>query len=497
MIKANGYNSLLTNRAREKDLYKRLGFSADGTFYVSAAGQHTFKTGVQFEQISNDVADIEQQPHVTVAWDIARTTLDGRTVRGQYGYYSWRQFGTLGKVQVNNVGLFLQDTWAVNNKLTINVGIRTEQEDVPSYRENLDGIKFSFADKFAPRVGVAYDLKGDGKWKVYGSWGVFYDTMKLELPRGAFGGDVWVEDYYPLNTLEWNTLGVNGNFPGTKIESVDYRIPSNDPSCPECGAIDPELKPFKSQELVFGVEHELSSRMSVSARYVHKQVDRAIEDVGVIVPGIGEVFYIANPGEGVATTIEAATCPTCPGLPEIKRDYDALELKFIKRFADNWTFNASYTFSHLNGNYPGLASSDEVARVAPNVTRLFDGLVMAYRPGGEAVYGVLNTDRPHQIKLNGAYSLPTRTTIGAVFRIGIGHPGHAPGQHDQLAAGVLRGPRERRPHACADGHRPQRAAGHPAGWPLQGRDRPQRPEPVRPEGRGRRVARRDPAEPPG
>jgi len=422
MIKANGYSNLLTNRAVDRDKYERLGWTADGTFFVNAAGQHTFKTGIQYEYISNDVADVEQQPNITVAWDIARTALDGRTVRGQYGYYSWREFGTLGKVSVSNIGLFFQDAWTVSNKLTINAGIRTEREDVPSYRSNLDGIKFSFGDKLAPRAGFAYDLKGDGKWKMFGSWGIFYDVMKLELPRGSFGGDVWVEDYYTLDTLEWNQIGVNGNFPGTFIEAVDYRIPSNDPACPECGAVDPDLKPFKQQELVFGMEHELSPRMAVSARYVHKQVDRAIEDVGVIVAGIGEVFYIANPGEGVATFIEAEQCPTCPALPKVKRDYDAIELKLNRRFADNWSAGVSYTYSRLYGNYPGLASSDEIARVSPNVTRLFDGLVMAFAPGGEEVYGRLNTDRPHSFKASGVYQFPTRTTLGAVFRAGQGIP---------------------------------------------------------------------------
>ena len=43
--------------------------------------------------------------------------------------------------------------------------------------------------------------------------------MKLELPRGAFGGDVWVEDYYTLDTLDWNTLMVNGNKPGRKLDT--------------------------------------------------------------------------------------------------------------------------------------------------------------------------------------------------------------------------------------------------------------------------------------
>jgi hypothetical protein len=422
LIQSAGYTNILTNRLISRDKYTRAGWTADTTFFVNAGGQHTFKGGIQFERIGNDVADVEQQPVVQLNWDTSHTNLDGTVNRGAYGYYSWRTFGTVGKVNVNNLGLFFQDAWTVNNRLTINAGIRTERENVPSYRANLNGINFSFADKLAPRVGVAYDLAGDGKWKAYGSWGVFYDTMKLELPRGAFGGDVWIEHYYTLDTLDWNTIGANGNFPGRPLEEVDFRIPSNDPACPECGAIDPDLKPFKQQELVGGIEHELNNRIALSARYVHKQVDRTIEDVGVIVPGIGEVFYIANPGEGVATTVEAADCPTCPGLPKIQRDYDAFELRMTRRFAGNWSGTVSYTLSRLYGNYPGLASSDEIARLAPNVTRLYDGLVMAYAPGGEPVYGRLNTDRPHQFKMSGVYVLPTRTTVAGVVRAASGIP---------------------------------------------------------------------------
>ena len=419
LILQNGSTSILTNRARQRDIYSRVGGGVDATWFLSAGGQHTFKGGVQFERLANDVLDQEQAPNVTLAWGQAHTNLDGSITQGTYGYYSWRQFGTVGNVSVNNVGLFIQDAWTVNDRLTINAGLRTEREDVPSYRENLAGIKFSFADKLAPRVGFAWDLMGNGRWKAYGSWGIFYDVMKLELPRGAFGGDVWVETYYPLNTLEWNTIGQGGNFPGTASEQVDFRIPSNDPSCPECGAVDPNLKPFRQQELVFGLEHELTARIALSARYVHKQVDRAIEDIGILVPGIGEVFSIGNPGEGTGEFVLGSEFPP---LPKPKRDYDAMELKFMRRFADRWSFQTSYTFSRLYGNYPGLANSDEVARVAPNVTRLFDAPYMSFDRNGNPVFGRLNTDRPHQFKLSGFYQLPTLTSVGAAFVAASGIP---------------------------------------------------------------------------
>src|SRR5205085_11771660 len=142
--------------------------------------------------------------------------------------------------------------------LTINGGVRTEREQVPTYTTGLDangvtipefGIKFGFKDKLAPRIGAAYDLKGDGKWKVFGSWGIFYDIFKLELPQGSFGGQKWLEYYYTLDNPNFETLDQGSNCPpacsGTLIQGpVDFRsvsvIPGED--------IDVNLKPMRSQE---------------------------------------------------------------------------------------------------------------------------------------------------------------------------------------------------------------------------------------------------------
>ena len=419
LVRPAGFNSVPSNSATVRDKYTRLQAQADATFFVNKGGQHSIKTGIVFERLRNDVFAAEQQPHITFRWDAAWSTLDGRTVRGPYGNYSYRQFGTQGDVRTNNVGLFIQDSWTAKDRLTLNLGVRVEREEVPSYVEGLNGIKFGYGDKFAPRAGVTYDLKGDGRWKVYGSFGRYFDLFKLELPRGAFGGDKWLEKYYTLDTLDWASIGPNGNFPGTFIEQVDYRIPSNDPACPECGAIDPDLKPMRQTEFTAGLEHQLNSSLSLSLRYVHKTIDTAIEDIGVLVPGIGEVFYIGNPGEGATRSILGAGFPD---MPTVQRDYDALEVHLTKRFSNRWRGDAIYRLARLYGNYPGLASSDENGRVAPNVERMFDALQMAFDQNGDPVYGKLETDRPHELKLSGSYLFPFGTQIGFYQYLGSGTP---------------------------------------------------------------------------
>jgi hypothetical protein len=55
-------------------------------------------------------------------------------------------------------------------------------------------------------------------------------------------------------------------------------------------------KPFEQREFTVGLEHAFDARTSVSVRYVHKNVVRAVEDVSIVDPVEGEKFFMANPG---------------------------------------------------------------------------------------------------------------------------------------------------------------------------------------------------------
>jgi len=425
----SGFSNLSTNRATHKDVKSRLGLDVSATYYANWAGQHALKGGVQFDRYGNDVFNEEQNYHVYYRWNQSRAANIGGSYRGTYGYYYYRQFETTGNIHSNNVGLYIQDAWTVNNRLTINAGIRSETEKVPSYDPASSGganaIEFGFGDKLAPRVGFAYDLRGDGKWRAYGSYGRFFDITKLEMPRGSFGGDKWISYFYTLDTYAWDQIGVNDNFPGTFIEEVNYRYNSAASDALEVsgGGIDPALKPVEQWEFTLGLDHELSPTMSVGVRYVHKELVRTIEDVGVIVPALGEVYIIANPGFGMTKTTLPTECNgPCPDQPPATRDYDGVELRMTKRFSQNWSLNASYLWSRLYGNYSGLASSDENGRSSPNVNRFFDGLYNSFDQNAQPVFGRLATDRPHQLKVQGIYDFPWGTTVSANYYVSSGTP---------------------------------------------------------------------------
>ena len=176
---------------------------------------------------------------------------------------------------------------------------------------------------------------------------------------------------------------------------------------------------MKAQEATLGLDHELSSVMSIGVRYTHKWLNEAVEDIGVIDPVLGaEIFYIANPGKGIG---EFPLGAQWPATPEAKRVYDGFDISFNKRLQNSWSLNTNILFSRLWGNYSGLTNAQsENARNSPNVGRAFDGLFMSFDATGSPVYGRMAVDMPVQFKALGTYVMPWGTSVGVDFRASSG-----------------------------------------------------------------------------
>jgi hypothetical protein len=274
-------------------------------------------------------------------------------------------------------------------------------------------------------LGGAYNLFGDGKTKIYGNFGWFYDRLKFELPRGLFGGNFQRVDYFPITAANPNynyytpsrilgswTDPLGGGDPSTAggLSQLqrDQRIPSNlspeqftNLGLPVTG-VDPDLKPFRQSEITVGFEREIFRGYVLTARYTRKNIDSAIEDHAILGLSESENYPIGNPGRGLDLKLDQQTGYAKSAIPQ--RVYNAVEIVLNRRLSNNFFFNANYTYGRLFGNYSGLASSDENGRTSPAVNRFFDYAINGFTALGEPDNGFLATDRRHVFKAFGGYT---------------------------------------------------------------------------------------------
>ena len=413
------------------DIKEKKSISGDYTLYFNAGGEHSVKIGGQFVRQGENVNNGWQQPIFYIGWDRDAIAYGTNYGRGKYGYYVARGVestgpnGSVWEAYSSRIALYVQDSWTIGEKLTLNFGIRTESEYIPSYSQDPDyadlvPVDFSFGDKIAPRLGFVYDVKGDSSLKVFGSFGLFYDVMKLNMAAGSYGGVKWKDAAYTLDSYDYTLLTAD-NTPGDLLYVKDFRIPSFDTT-------DPNIKPMSQQSISIGFENKLNEDLSLSVRLVQKHLRYAIEDVGNLTPD-GEEYYTANPGFGWTLTEQngGKFDNSYPDTPKAKREYYALNVGLDKRFSNNWMGGLSYTWSRLTGNYAGLATSDEVysdgsARNSPNTARYFDLWYLAYDKSMSAIDGPLATDRTHVFKAYGSYIFPFGMTVGTVVNVMSGTP---------------------------------------------------------------------------
>ncbi|MCK4646726.1 MAG: TonB-dependent receptor [Candidatus Aminicenantes bacterium] len=417
-----------------KSIEERIVANLDLTYYAYFAGEHAFKMGVQYIRLHENEDYTLPHPRLYIYWgDDQRYTglASGEVVQGTYGWYQVRgsfssPYGWFWDIHSDNWAIYLQDSWTIGDKLTIQAGIRTESEYIPSFADPVTSpelaavqpIQFGFGEKLAPRLGAIYDVFGDSSLKVFGNFAIYYDVMKLYMAEGAYGGFKWLSDYYELNDLDWTKIAASGeiddqasqsgNGANTYVGTMNWRIPSFDTT-------NPDMKPVAQREITFGFEKKLLEELSLSVRVVQKHLIRTIEDIGVLTPQ-GEKYYNDNPGYGWSLPISEGgkfsddVWPT----PKAKREYWGVNIALDKRFSNNWQGGINYTWSRAAGNYSGLSSSDEGGRNSPNVERNYDLWFMPYAWNGDPLDGCLQHDRTHYFKLYGSYAFPFGLTVGVV-----------------------------------------------------------------------------------
>jgi len=378
--------------------------------------------------------------------------------------------GTRIQGNTQNWSAYLRDSWQIQPNLTINAGLRYEEQRLryASFLQNqadpLTGNRLgknamTLQGNFAPRIGVLYDWTKEGRSKIYTHWGRFYESIPLNINDRSFGGEITLQQVFDSSG---GACGPRDDGIGAANGIGCLADPNAIPGVQEnlIGAsgvvIAPGIKSQYMNEIIAGFEYEILDDLKVGVSYQNRNMGRVIEDVST---DGANTYIIANPGEWaqseqtklenrIATVdstcmAEGPSSASCNESERLsrdlelykgirlfdkpRRDYNALQFTLTRRFSKQLYVQGSYTYSKTAGNYPGLISYDN-GQIDPNISSQYDLIeLLANR------IGPLNTDRPHYIKVDGYYTFDFKKsgalTVGTRLRALSGIPTNALGGH--------------------------------------------------------------------
>ena len=293
---------------------------------------------------------------------------------------------------------YLQDRWNVLSSLTLNLGVRWDRQEII----DASGATRVTLDKdWAPRLGVIWSPGADKKTKVFGSFGLYYEEIPMDLVIRSFSFErqpnVFNFDRTSIvpdpaaEAAQGDTSGILGGF--------------TEPT-------DPNLKNQYVREILVGAEREVIPDVAVGAKFIYRDYGQVIEDFLCMDDG---TYCIGNPGEGIMKNIFTLDYATTLPAPDPKRIYRGIQLDVTKRFSNNWQMLASYLWSKLDGNYDGEFAPFTNLGPDPNISAAYD--YYDFFTDGQhrddiTNRGPLSNDRRSQFKVSAVYVTPFQLSLG-------------------------------------------------------------------------------------
>lgn len=285
--------------------------------------------------------------------------------------------------------LYVQDSWRVTRRLTLNAGLRWEGL---YFFGAGDSVGQSILDQWQPRAGFTLQLGELGSQKIFASFGRFYQQLPAKLSvEGHNHADIRARRY-----------DQDPRDPGVSPIREVVLISSDGPVAYAKVA---DLQGEHLDEFTVGYERALRDHIRLGVHAIHRTL-RAAVGVAFNRDELGNTTqHFGNIGRGELSF-----------LPEPKRDYTALEVTVARSAADKSSFLASYVLSRSWGNYTGLFASDQGVS-SPNYNFSLQLPEQAANSTGR-----LPNDRRHTFKLLGSYRFDFGLTAGTFFTVQAGTP---------------------------------------------------------------------------
>jgi hypothetical protein len=344
--------------------------------FTYTRGNHTAKAGIDLRYIPINLKQGQLYGGGDYTFAALNATDVSSALAGLPGFSPIQAYGlglpqsfaqgigdTVLKYDLKTLGGFLEDSWRVTRKFTLNYGVRYDVESFPTQlalnsttnsAERIYGIREGIRlqdSNVAPRIGAAYDITGDGKTVVRANYGIFYDRApgNLESQSVRFNANTVplvilaggapctaASTFSPLNLNATNTFqGSLSNPNCLPVPSLNYLPgqqrfdPNNEDSLfvnqnylaagfplailPSGLPADLHYVTPYVQQISFGIERDLGHNLSINVAYNStggRHLNRPVN-----VNPVNPALVVANWRNAVAA-VNAGTAGVMPGTPQ-------------------------------------------------------------------------------------------------------------------------------------------------------------------------------------
>jgi hypothetical protein len=402
-------------------------------FLDTGRGSHTFKLGGEMLKERAWEGYLQQR-----GGNISHNYNNGVSNTVQFYLPTATDAGHLGahdaltsKAALDHLGFFVNDTWSVG-RATLNAGFRwdryhgwlPEQDQLAASVGPIASTATTFAETHfytwnvaAPRVGLTFDLSGDGRTVLKGNYGLYWHNPGVGVASSA-------NPNTPSKSATYTWNDVNGD----RRWQAGEEITRTAASLAGTISLDPNIKAPYSHEASAWIERQLTDTMGLRAGFVYKTEDDLIDtnyqpgrgldaytvpfsytDIGVDGRrGTADDQVIPMLGFPNAQAANFSTDQVVMNVPQYGR-YKTVEVSMNKRYGNRWSAatGLGYTMQTnfpegypQNPNQPGL---EDRSNWNFKATASYDG------PGGVRLSPVLR----HQSGVNFARTIAISTPSGS------------------------------------------------------------------------------------
>jgi outer membrane receptor for ferrienterochelin and colicin len=348
---------------------------------------------------------------------------------------------TNASVRVEQRAQYLEDSWQVNDRWLVKVGLRNDQ--FTNYNPEGNAYIRQTRPQWAPRLGFSWDVFGDSSFKVYGNAGRYYLALPTSVALRGAAGSLYTKTYYSYTGIDANGYPT-GLTPINTVNGPEFPFSANR----EYGqAPDPKtvtaknLKAQNQDEYILGFDKALNDSLNVGMKATYRKLNRAIDDVcdtdvfeeqgelqGADLTGLRGCYFF-NPGTAATFNLPNSTggyqqvriTNADFGFQHVKRHYYALDTYIEHPFDGTFWGKVTYTFSRSYGNTEGQVKSD-IGQENIAATQDWDyPTIMQYGNGR------LPNDHKHQLKAYGSWTLNPEWTVSGTLTVLSGAPSSCEG----------------------------------------------------------------------